>query len=78
MGVEVGRGAVEDAGSFTGAIEEEESGDGGDITEGQGGGGIGDGPVEIWAEGTDGGANLILGGLDGQGEDGELIAMLAT
>jgi len=76
--VEVGGCAVEDAGSFAGTVEEEESGDGGDIAEGQGGGGIGDGPVEIGTKRTSGRANLVLGGFDGQGEDGELIAMLAT
>ena len=77
MGVEVGRGAVQDAGSFAGAVEEEEGGDGGDVAEGLGGRGVGDGPVETRAEGGDGGADLVFGGFDGQSEDGEVVAVLA-
>ena len=77
MGVEVGRGAVEDAGGFAGAVEEKEGGDGGDVAEGLGSGGIGDGPVEIGAEGADGRADLVLGGFNGQGEDSQIVAMLA-
>jgi hypothetical protein len=77
LGVEVGRGAVEDAGGFSGAVEEEECGDGGDVAEGLGGGGVGDGPVEVGAERSDGGADLVFGGFNGQGEDGEVVAVLA-
>jgi hypothetical protein len=77
LGVEVGRGAVEDAGGFAGTVEEEKGGDGGDVAKGLGGGGVGDGPVEIGAEGADGGANLVFGGFDGQSEDGEIVAVLA-
>ena len=36
--MEVGGSAVEDAGRFAGAVEEEEGGDGGDVAEGLGGG----------------------------------------
>jgi hypothetical protein len=75
--VEVGRGAVEDAGGLAGTVEEEEGGDGGDVAEGLGGGGVGDGPVEIGAERRDGGADLVFGGFDGQGEDSEVVAVLA-
>jgi hypothetical protein len=77
LGVEVGWGAVEDAGGFAGAVEEEEGGNGGDVAEGLGGGGVGDGPMEIGAEGGDGGADLVLGGFDGEGEDGEIVAVFA-
>jgi hypothetical protein len=77
LGVEVGRSAVEDAGSFAGTVEEEKGGDGGDVAEGQAGGRIRDGPVEIGAEGADGGADLVFGGFDGQGKDGEVVAVLA-
>ena len=75
--VEVGRSAEEDAESFTGAIEKEERGDGGDVAEGLGGGCIGDGPVQVGAERTGGGADLVLRGFDGEGEDGESVAVLA-
>ena len=75
--MEFRRGAVEDTGGFAGTVEEEESGDGSDVAEGLGGGGIGDGPVESRAEGGGGGADLVFRGFDGQGEDGEVVAVLA-
>ena len=74
MVVEVGGSAVEDAGRFAGAVEEEEGGDGGDVAEGLGGGGVGDGPMEIGTERADGGADLVFGGFDGEGEDGEGVS----
>jgi len=39
--VEVGGSAVEDTGGFAGAVEEQEGGDGRDVTEGLGRGGVG-------------------------------------
>ena len=75
--MEVGRGAVEDAGGFAGAVEEKEGGDGGDVAEGLGGGGVGDGPVQVGAEGACGGADLVFGRFDGEGEDGEVVAVFA-
>lgn len=47
--VEVERCAVEDADALGGTVEEEEGGDGDDVAEGLGCGGIGDGPVEVGA-----------------------------
>jgi hypothetical protein len=73
--VEVGRGAVEDAGGFSGAVEEEHGGHGGDVAEGLSGGRIGDSPAEIRAERGDNRANLSFGRLDGESDDDEVVAM---
>ena len=75
--VEVGRGAVEDAGGFAGAVEEEHGGHGSDVTETLRGGRVGDGPVQIGAQRCDGGADLIFGRFDGKREDGDVVAVLA-
>ena len=74
--MKIRRGAVKDAGGFAGTVEEKEGGDGGDVAEGLGGGGVGDGPVEARAERAGGRANLVLRGFNGQGEDGDVIAVL--
>ena len=74
--VKVGGSAVEDARGFAGAVEEEERGDRGDIAEGLGCGGVGDSPMQVGAERTGGGADLVFRGFDGEGEDGEFVTML--
>lgn len=75
--VEVRRGAVKDAGGFAGPIEEEESGDGSDVTKRLSGRGIGDGPAEVWAERRDGRANLIFRRFDGESDDSEFVRVTA-
>src|SRR5262249_7062368 len=72
--VQVRRGAVEDPGGFSGAVEEEHGGHGGDVAEGLSGGSIGDSKTEIRAERGDRRANLSFGGLDGESDDGEVVA----
>jgi len=73
--VEVRWSAVEDAGGLASAVEEEERGNGGDVAEGLSGRGVSDSPVQVGTEGAHGGANLVLGGFDCKGKDGELVAV---
>jgi hypothetical protein len=75
--MKVGRCAVEDARGLPGAVKEEEGRNCGDVAEGLGGKGVGDGPVQAGAERAGGGTDLVFGGFDSQGEDGDVLAVLA-